>query len=291
MRAVQIPLCALLASLTVLPSHANPDITSREYKLLLDPGKFTYSSESSTVSSYYSAAQSQIQTAINRSVSGALAYDRTRLIRFYDSPGSCLLNSKGYIFRERVENGSSEVTLKYRGYDRYIADFENLSGSQPSAVTKLEEDVTSKTGQPFVVAISHATTEPNTRTLNDFQDVNVHFPGFAASYAIPNSTPLTLVSNFTATERQYSGPVIDLGEFDAELVLTLWYHGTPTSSSKPVVAEVSFKYADPAADYTKPVVNRAATAFAALNGMSSWVSTTAQTKTQYVYNLNPTFCQ
>lgn len=291
MRSALIPLCALMASLSALPVHANPDVTSREYKLLLDPSKFTYSSESSTVSSYYSAAQSQIQSAINRSVSGALAYDRTRLIRFYDAPGSCLLSNKGYIFRERVENGSSEVTLKYRGYDRYIADFEDLSGSQSSAVTKLEEDITSKTGQPFVVAISKSTTEPNTRTLNDFADVNVHFPGFATNYPIANSTALSLVGNFTATERQYSGPVIDLGEHDAELVLTLWYNGTPGSASKPVVAEVSFKYADPAADYTKAVVNRAATAFAALNGMSSWVSTTAQTKTQYAYNLNPSFCQ
>lgn len=69
MRAVLIPLCALLNSLAALPVHANPDVISREYKLLLDPGKFTYSSESSTVSSYYSAARSQIQTAINRWVS------------------------------------------------------------------------------------------------------------------------------------------------------------------------------------------------------------------------------
>lgn len=78
-----------------------------------------------------------------------MTLSKTRQVRFFDSPNTCLLKNKGYIFRERVENGQSEVTLKYRGYDQYIAAFEDLSGSSSQAETKLEEDISSKNGQAF----------------------------------------------------------------------------------------------------------------------------------------------
>lgn len=270
---------------------ANPDITSREYKLMLNPNNFTSSTEASNVNSYFQAAIPVIEQRISRDVSGSMSLDKTRQVRFYDAPNSCLLNQRGYIFRERVENGNSEVTLKYRGYDRYIADFEDVSGSSSQAETKLEADISSKTNQPFAVLYSHSTTEPNTRTLNDFQDVNTHFPAFASNYGISNNQALAIVGNFTAYERVYSGGVIDLGQFDAEMNVTLWYNGTPSASSHPVVAEVSFKYADSSADYSKSVVNRAANSFAALKELSTWNSPSSLTKTQYAYQYNPQFCQ
>ena len=269
---------------------ANPDVTSREYKLMLNPAWFTSGNEASNVNSYFQAAKTQIQQQISRDITGTMTLSKTRQVRFFDSPNTCLLKNKGYIFRERVENGQSEVTLKYRGYDQYIAAFEDLSGSSSQAETKFEEDIGSKNGQSFVAVFSHSTTEPNTRTLNDFQDVNVHFPAFATHYAISNSQPLSVVSNFTAYERVYKGGSIDLGQFDAQISVTLWYNGVPSVNTQPVTVEASFKYEDPYAAYTKQVVNRANLSFSALQAMNSWVSTTSATKTQYAYEYSPNFC-
>jgi hypothetical protein len=125
---------------------------------------------------------------------------------------------------------------------------------------------------------------------NNFEDINVHFPGFDADYGIADSTTLSLVSNLSIHERVYDGGVIDLGSIDADVSITFWYSSVPTASQKPVAVEVSFKYEDSSADYTKAVVNRAKQSFDAMQTMSSWNSTSSVTKTQYVYSYNPSFC-
>lgn len=284
--AVTTSLC-LMAS---VPALANPDVTSREYKLLLNPTLFTYTTESSQANSYFSAFTAAVEAKIARDVSGSLSLDKTRTVKFYDTAGSCLLNQLGYIFRDRIENGQSEVTLKFRSADPYIADFEDLSASSNQAETKLEADIGARADNPLVIVYGHSTTSPNTRTINNFEDINVHFPGFDANYGIADSTALALVGNLSIYERVYDGGLIDLGSFDAEVSLTFWYSSVPTASQKPVTVEVSFKYEDASADYTKAVVNRAKQSFDAMQTLSSWNSTSSVTKTQYVYNYNPSFC-
>jgi hypothetical protein len=277
----------LLASTSVL---ANPDVTSREYKLLLKPTLFTYTTESAQVNSYFSSFATAVEAKIARDVSGSLSLDKIRTVKFYDTAGTCQLNKLGYIFRDRIENGLSEVTLKVRSADPYIADFENLSASSNQAVTKLEADIGAKVDNPLLIVYGRSTTSPNTRTINNFEDINVHFPGFATDYGIADSTTLSLVSNLSIHERVYDGGVIDLGSIDADVSITFWYSSVPTASQKPVAVEVSFKYEDPSADYTKAVVNRAKQSFDAIQTLSSWNSTSSVTKTQYVYSYNPTFC-
>lgn len=269
---------------------ANPDVTTREYKLLLNPTLFTYTTESTQVNSYFSAFVAAVEVKIARDVSGSLSLDKTRTVKFYDTAGSCQLNDLGYIFRDRIENGQSEVTLKFRSADPYIADFEDLSASSNQAETKLEADIGAKADNPFVIVYGHSTTSPNTRTINNFEDINVHFPGFDVDYGISDSTALALVGNLSIYERVYDGGLIDLGSIDAEVSLALWYSSVPTASQKPVVVEVSFKYEDASADYTKAVVNRAKQSFDAMQTLSSWNSTSSVTKTQFVYGYNPAFC-
>ncbi len=280
-------LCCVMAS---GPVAANPDVTAREYKLLLNPALFTYTTESSQVNSYFSAFTNAVEAKIARDVSGSLSLDKVRTVKFYDTAGSCLLNNSGYIFRDRIEGGQSEVTLKFRSADPYIADFEDLSASSNQADTKLEADIGAKADNAFVIVYGHSTTSPNTRTINNFEDINVHFPGFYTNYGIADSTALALVGNLAIHERVYDGGMIDLGSIDAEVSLTLWYSSAPTPSQKPVVVEVSFKYEDSAADYTKAVVNRAKQSFDAMQTLSSWNSTSSVTKTQFVYSYNPVFC-
>lgn len=283
---------SFLVSALLLPmaALANPDVTSREYKLLLNPANFTSATEAAKVNDYFTSFTSAVESAIARDVSGSLTLDKTRTVKFYDSPGTCLLDSLGYIFRERITSGQSEVTLKFRSWDPYISDFEDLSGSSSQAETKLEADIGSKAGIPYAIVYGHSTTEPNTRNLNEFEDINVHFPGFDSNYGMPDSTSLALVGNLSIHERVYNGGVIDLGSIDAEVSMTLWYTSAPSGSTEPAIVEVSFKYEDISADYTKAVVNRAEQAFAAMKELTSWNSTSSTTKTQWVYGYNPNFC-
>ncbi len=282
---------ALLLLGLSLTAQANPEVTSREYKLMLDASQFSYASEASNVASLISAADSAIEAAIARSVTGSASLSKQREVRFYDTLYSCTLNNMGYIFRERRENGDSEVTLKYRGPDRYIADFEDLSSSTSGAETKLEADIGANSTTPFKVVYSHSTTAPNTRTINEMADVNAHFDGFDADYGLSDNLPLSLVGNLVIQERVYKGVIIDLGSIDAEISVTLWYQGTPSGSQAPLVAEISFKYADSTADYTGKVVNRAKGAFDALRGLTNWVDTDSMTKTAFVYAYDSNFCQ
>lgn len=281
----------LLSGVFISNTWAAPQVTSREYKLLLQADKFSYSNESADVNTYINQAKSAIAQQINRTVSGSMTLDKQRLVRFYDSPSSCLLNNMGYSFRERVENGASEVTLKFRSYDHYMADFSDLSSPTSGAKSKLEDDITQTATQGFLVGSSKSTTAPNTRTLNDFLDIHTHFPGFKTTFGISDNQALSLVGGLTIYERTYSGVNIDLGEFDADVDVTLWYTQAPYAGLKPVAVEVSFKYEDPNAVYTNKVVQRAAMSFTALKSLSNYnAPSSTQTKTQFVYQYQPNFC-
>lgn len=283
----------VLAIVVLFPigaAQANPDVTSREYKLMLLASPFGYSTEAANVDSFLDAAESAIEAAISRSVTGSDYLATTRDLKFYDTAGSCVLDHAGYAFRERIESGNSEVTLKFRSPDRYIADFEDLSSISSQAETKLEEDIGASSSSSFKSVYSHSTTVPNTRTINKMDDINIPFPGFGDDYGFSDSLDLAVVGGLTLRERVYKGRTIDLGDFDAAIAVTLWYNGAPSGAVHPLAAEVSFKYEDSSADYTKNVVNRAKTAFAALQTLSAWVDPDSDTKTRFVYNYNPSFC-
>ncbi|GAA5561700.1 MULTISPECIES: hypothetical protein [Acinetobacter] len=224
MKINQLTVMTFLA-ITVLPSlsYASPKVTSREYKVLLDAMNFNYGNEASNINSYFTVAKTAIENQISRNVTGAMTFDTQREIRFYDTQGSCTLKNMGYSFRERIENGTKEVTLKYRGYDHYIADFKDLTSNVSGAKTKLEDDITRKDNLSFLVVASKSTTVPTSRTINDFEDINILFSGFKNDYNFSNSQVLNQVSSLTIYERKYAGATIDLGEFDADLELSLWY--------------------------------------------------------------------
>ncbi|PFG08816.1 hypothetical protein ATI45_1144 [Marinobacter sp. LV10MA510-1] len=269
---------------------ANPDVTSREYKLMLDASQFTYQNEAVAVGQLLAAAEAAIESAIARDVSGSPVLAKQRDVRFFDTQGSCELRQLGYSFRERVENGQSEVTLKFRSPDRYISDYEDLSSTTSGSETKLEADIGATSVVPFKVVYGHSTKAPNTRNLNEIKDVNHHFPGFEVDYGLSDSQSLSLVGNLVVREHVYRGTEIDLGQYDAQISVTLWYQGVPLGAQAPLIGELSFRYEDGSADYTRKVVSRAIRSFEALKSLSSWVSPDSQTKTAFVYGFNPAFC-
>ena len=271
-------------------AHANPDVTSREYKLMLDANQFNYDTEANNVKDFLDDAETEIENSISRNVIGNEYHAKTRDVKFYDTEGTCELNTRGYSFRERIENTDSEVTLKFRSPDRYISDFKDLSAISSQAETKLEADVGVSSTSTFKVVYGHSTKAPNTRNINRMDDINDQFPGFSDDYDLDDSLTLDLVGDLTVREHVYKGRVIDLGQYDAEISVTLWYNGMPSGSQAPVVAEVSFKYEDNSADYTKKVVNRAKTAFESLQSLTSWTNPASKTKTRFVYEFDASFC-
>lgn len=281
----------LALSLITNIALANPGIVSREYKLELQTNQFSYQTEADNVASLIQASKAAIELAIGRNVSGTPLLKNQRDIRFFDTPSTCELYHHGYSFRERVENGQSEVTLKFRSPDRYISDFEDVSSNASGADTKLEADIGANSTNDFKILYSHSTTVPNSRNLNNMEDINHYFPGFKSQYDLSDSLPLTAVGFLTIRERVYKDVIIDLGSIDAEISVTLWYLGVPLGAQTPVIAEISFKYADPSADYTRQVVNRAKVAFDALKALHSWVDPDSITKTAFIYTYSPTFCQ
>jgi len=287
-----VKLTAIAAlSLVTGSALANPDVISREYKLMLKTNQFTYQSEATDVANLISDSVTAIEAAINRNVTGTPSLAHVRDVTFYDTASTCVLTNLGYSFRERVENGNSEVTLKFRGPDRYISDFEDVSSSTSGAATKLESDVGANSTTDFKIIYSHSTTVPNTRTINNMLDINHYFAGFETDYALSNTLSLSPVSYLTIKERVYKNVIIDLGSIDAEISVTLWYLGTPSGAQSPVVGEISFKYQDNSANYTRKVVNRAKDSFSALQGMSSWIDPNSITKTAFVYAYDANFCQ
>lgn len=269
---------------------ADPQVVSREYKMMLDASKFSYSSEYDDVQELIDIVKPTIEQALNRNVSGSPQLVEQRMVKFYDVPGRCDLNKAGYSFRERIDNNHSEITLKFRSPDRYIAYFEDVSSLTGGAETKLEADIGKGTEKQVNIIYGHSTKVPNARTINKVDDIHAHFPGFKNNYSWDDNLSLNLVGNLIIQERVYNNVFIDLGQFDAEISVSLWYANPPSQNDIPLIAELSFKYKDSSANYTRKVVNRALEAFSAIQGLISWIDSAALTKTRFVYQYDSSFC-
>ncbi|SHO57560.1 hypothetical protein VQ7734_03330 [Vibrio quintilis] len=277
--------------------RADFDVTSREYKLLLNPARFTYQNEDADIENYTEQVAEVISGAISRKVSGTAVLNKERYVTYRDTPGTCMLKNKGYVFRDRVnvnDTGDRDATLKFRSADRFISGYEDLSSNQSHTKTKFEEDILFNSEQGLKIKVSHSTKISHyTKTIHQIGDIYDHFPGFADQYSdIGAETQLVKVSNITLYERRYKGQEIDLGRFDADLVISLWYtSATPAPADAPVIAEASFDYADDDGEYTPKVVKRAKKAFLAMATMSDWVKTDSMTKTSFVYQYQADFCE
>lgn len=274
--------------LSVVVLNAQTDITSREYKLMLDASKFTGSNPMNAIDDYWDDLEALSEDAngpLDRIASGSFDLDKERTVNMYDTLGSCLLYNNNLIFRERTESGDREVTLKYRSPDQFIAGVQDMSGSDSSAETKFEEDIVA----PFVSKYSHSTTQSidDSKNLNKMDDPIGLYSGIE-KYNFDEEMAIVKVGGLTIYEKVYKGTKVDLGSKNGEFSLTLWY--TSSTSTTPAVAEISFKYADTNEDYSENVVSRAKILFELMQTLSIWNNPNSTTKTAFVYNYNPNFC-
>jgi hypothetical protein len=263
-------------------------VGSREYKLMLDPARFAGPDPTRALDALWADLKARLERDLERPFTGTLtAPDKHRIVRFLDTPGACDLRTHGLVFRERAdaEDGSREVTVKFRAVDRYLAAGVDVSTPERDGRSKFEQDL----GAGFSSTFSQSTKVPIRpgKRLNRLDDPLRLFPGLDG-FDLDPEAPLEIVGGLTVRERTWSDVVIDLGKLDAELGVTLWSHlDDPTH---PVVAEISFKYESANEDYPAKTVARGMRLFEILESLDGWVSPTAQTKTAFAYGYDPTFC-
>lgn len=283
---------ASMLCLSISVSAADVDVGSREYKILLKPSSFTGNSfaRASKVSNYWSVLKNVIENdSIERNTSGSLSLDKDRTVVFYDVEGSCDLFNANYVFRERVDNGNREVTLKYRSPDRFIATKKDMDGTESGWESKFEEDL----AVPFISKYSFSTKQgiSNSKNLNKMDDPVGLYPGLEDEN-FDETLDIVKVGNLNVNEYVYKNASVDLGALDAEFSLTLWYNES-VNTTAPIVAEISFKYEDTNEDFSNNVVTRSKFLFEAMQQDTTLVSWNAQnslTKTATVYQYDTNFC-
>jgi hypothetical protein len=270
----------------VAASACSPLVGSREYKILLDETKFGGAPGSSNTQTAVRDWWNALAPKVTCCSIGGSSFDlrTSRTISFYDTQSTCLLNKNGYAYRERNEGGAREVTLKFRSPDRYISAKEDVS-SVDSGSIKFEEDIAA----PFVSKWSNQNTVSigSSKNLNEMKDINDQFHGFRDKFGFSDSTPLVKVGGLTIEERVYEDETVDLGSLSASFSVTVWY--TSASATSPVLVEASFKYQLASEDYTGTVVRNAKFLFEQMQSLTTWVRGD-QTKTNFVYTYQPSFC-
>jgi hypothetical protein len=319
-------LAALSAIMVVLApaGAAASDIKfhSREYKLILEPGKFDVKQPRSTVGEFWNEKLTRIiveqldkrkdGTSRHR---GHLDDSVQRHVVFRDTRG-CALNDHGYIFRERIKlaNGQPnrkdrEVTLKFRTPDLFLAA---AARPRDDAKAKFEEDIapllvrtvsasgdeTAAFVEPplmrslFSVSISRD-VNPDVQ-FSTLEDVTARYRGLKdrLERAGMKRSDLTaeLVDGGRIHELVFAGAFVDLGnKLDAEFDLTLWYREGTLGSAAPVTAELSFKYGSDKGTVTDEVARRALRLFTGLQArLGDWASPQRETKTSIAL---PTGCR
>ena len=300
----------ILAAALLAPSAAGGfELELREYKLMLDPEKFSGTPSVDAANQFWKdMLKPIIEDRLDERNNGEPRHknkfelDEERIVRFFDT-GDCDLDRQGYVFRERfdLKNGHEdfskrEVTLKLRTPDLFIAAGTSMEAADDDAEEKLEEDigvllVRAKGGSGEEHAV--VADPPSMRSL------------FSRSVSQPLAAGVTLASLDDLVELSqprdlevadgrddlkqgdpirewvFKGAEVDLGEnLDAEFALTLWFL-EESSSATPAIAEISFKYDTRDGNVAPEAAQRAMTLFLAMQEELEWASPERATKTSF----------
>jgi hypothetical protein len=265
-------------------------VISREYKIMLNAERFQGDEEQllKQAAVFWNDFSTAVQDDVlnSRGDLKKIRKSKRRLITFYDTEEQ-LLNNGSYVFRERrrVDNGSRQVTLKFRHLDRYISQGRDMAaGSSAGAESKFEEDIKPE----FTKLYSHSTsiTEPDTQEFNNLGDIAGLFPGLKKGLkSYKAKTPLSLLNGLEARELVITGAELKIGKkpgVKAECALVSWYDDA-CDLEKPLVVEFSFRYRDECECYGVKAARRAFDAFETLQKLAAWIDPDSKTKTKYAY--------
>lgn len=273
-------------------------VESREYKVMLRPDLFAGDETAllHKAGEFWKAFTEAIEDIVLDTDGDLDSITKKRAISFFDTADRCLRKSD-YMFRERqdmegsTDEPETEVTLKFRHPDRYLAQGRNMDASvEDDGETKLEEDIKS----PFQSLFSHSTTQPVSPedSFKTMSDIAALYPDVEESLECYEPDEIvTRVGDFTAREVVIAGGDKDAdfeirsdSKVEAECALVVWYD-LNGSETEPVIAEFSFRYGDKKERYPAKMVQRAYEAFQCLQEeLAEWLDPESMTKTAYVYS-------
>jgi hypothetical protein len=285
------------------------ELDSREYKLMLEPGRFAGGAPKSAVDRFL---REQLEPAVRQSFGGEAAdelkergldFDERRRVRFWDT-ATCALIESGFALRERVdldEDGrpasEPELTLKFRSSDLFLAASMRLEAraGAKDVESKLEEDVgalaiRTASGDAIVSMprssrsqFSRSTTQTVDRDAlpRALKDVDELYPKFdddlrLAAGAIDVSAALAPSPEYR--ELVYESSMIDLAkDTKARFALTIWYEGAG-NRDRPALAEISFSYDTDAGAVSAEAARRARELLLMIQNLD-WADPGSPTKT------------
>lgn len=254
-------------------------ITSREYKLIMNSGRFSHRRDTCNV----------FQTLIGflaDSLGGEIDRqddEEERETSYLDTP-DFRLRAAGYALRLRYEQDEDDykLTLKFRSPDLILAEEASVeTADDRRADMKFEEDLM----PPFrsVFSRSSAIRFKDEPELGDLKDAIEIFPALT-KLGLPGETRLKTVNGFTATEVFRKLCKVDFKKADPiKLGLSFWYAGKAVNW--PLIAECAFDFEIDANKerFDLDQVKRANDLFRILQKQPGWFNTDATTKTRYAY--------
>ena len=264
-------------------------VVSREYKVMLRPGRFEGDEKKllGTTGLVWNDF-SKLTAGVALGTKGDLAAIATRRIVTFLDTAKRHLNAANYIFRERrnLESAEREVTLKLRHPDRHFAQARDMRAKGGKrARTKFEEDIKA----PFLSLYSFSTTIAigQDKTFDTLKDVARLFPDIGQRIdGFNDDRALIVVNGFAARELVVGGASVQLGKtpsVDAECALIVWYDDKGRLDV-PIAVELSYRYADKGERYGGTMARRAFDLFELLpEKLEKWVAPRSRTKTALVY--------
>jgi hypothetical protein len=307
---------AMLASAGVAADGIKVD--SREYKLMLDPARFSGGQPTQDVDRFWDQHLAPlVAKRLDPREDGGprhkarfkLEHEQGRQVVFRDAE-SCVLDTNGFALRERTkmkkgkpDPDERKLTLKFRTPELFLAAGTQWRGLDKSAKAKFEEDIApliertrTESGKVatvfarppsirslFSISVTQDLEPQETlQTLADVTRLNPGLEGILKGAGVKTTAlDATLVKGDEFHERVYSGALVDLGhDTDAKLELTVWQRAGEQPSTAPEAAELSFKYDTSHGQVDRAVARRALALFLAMqDGLAIWTSPEHQTKT------------
>jgi hypothetical protein len=268
-------------------AQAAPIINSQEYKILLDPARFTGTEKQvkAQASEFLVDFSAELKRqGLTADVDKTFIADKVRTVSFYDTPGTCKLKAENYVARERtqVKSGKREVMMKRR--TDTLAELEGitLTGSYPEASTKVEADIIPG---KVVYSISTKQTVGN-ETLDSIAALDKLFPDLQQNFK--QTGELAKVGGLTVTDRSFGGPEVKLGDQQFDFDMSIWYMN---DDAKPVIVELSYKITEPTGQFSPLSVQNADKIMNTIFGMNKWAAPKSLMKTAWVYQYQADFCK
>jgi hypothetical protein len=269
-------------------------VTSREYKLMLNTGRFQDREKGikafwDVVKYVVNKTRDAHEVKIKIKTQDLDELFKERLTWYMDTTPGNDFNAAGWVLRRREEeeNGKKKfkTTLKYRSPDHPISASKDLSAraNVEKGLPKFEEDVVPAFSSKF----SHSTSIETEKDdlFKDVSDVAELFPGIM-ELKLADDTKIQKVNDFTAREIVYHVGNFKVGNGGDKIkcCFSFWYL-TGKEDMYPLAVEFSFDYdRSEEKDFPLHVCEAAKCIFSTLQKQSGWVDIGGTTKTTFAYS-------